>query len=67
MTSIPQASEEVEGVINWRGEIIPIINLGTVLNKKNGEKESDSFVIILEVNKETIGFLTEKDQKHKRN
>ena len=71
MTSIPQASEEVEGVINWRGDIIPIINLGTVLNKKDEEKESDSFVIIVEVNKETIGFLTEKiknireiDSKH---
>ena len=42
MTSIPQASDEVEGVINWRGDIIPIINLGTVLNKKNEEAKASS-------------------------
>ena len=62
LTSVPQTGDEVEGVINWRGDIIPVINLGVVLNKSS-DTETDTkkpFVIIVEVENETIGFLTQK-------
>ncbi|MDC0254390.1 chemotaxis protein CheW [Bacteriovoracales bacterium] len=60
ITPVPQTNEEIEGVINWRGEVIPLLNLGKLLNKETSSKEEKKNVIIVQVKNEIIGFLTDK-------
>lgn len=59
ITKIPNAPEFVEGIINLRGKIIPVIDFRTKLKmiKKNIDK--DSRIIVVEVNSRTIGFIVD--------
>ena len=60
VTPIPQTNEEIEGVINWRGEVIPLLNLGKILNKETTSKEEKKVVIIVQAKNEIIGLLTDR-------
>lgn len=50
---IPQSSEYILGVINFRGKVIPVIDPRTLFGLPKGEYDKDSFIIILEI--ETLG------------
>mgnify|MGYP001306821640 CR=1 FL=1 len=60
ITSIPNAPENVEGVIHLRGEIIPIINLAKIVNKPRSENENQDRFIIAELNQIKIAFRVHK-------
>ncbi len=48
LTPIPNSMDFVEGVINLRGDVIPIINLKKRFNLvDNEEEESDNIIVIL--------------------
>lgn len=59
ITRVPQTEAYVEGIINLRGKVIPIIDL----RKKFGmpEKERDSYtrIVVIDVAGETIGLLVD--------
>ena len=59
ITKIPNAPEYVEGVINLRGRVIPIIDLRIRLKLKKKEYDKDTRIIVVEINKRTVGFIVD--------
>lgn len=61
ITTIPDAPEFIEGVINLRGNIIPIIDLRKRLRLRKAEKKDTSaiWIIILNINGRVAGFIVD--------
>jgi purine-binding chemotaxis protein CheW len=61
ITTIPDAPEFIEGVINLRGNIIPIIDLRKRLRLRKAEKKDASaiWIIILNINGRVAGFIVD--------
>lgn len=56
IVEVPNAHEYVEGIINLRDEVIPVINLAYVLNIKNSETPERDKFIVTELNQIKIAF-----------
>jgi purine-binding chemotaxis protein CheW len=68
MTRIPNAPDYVEGVINLRGQVTTIINLGRrlgFLDEGEGEKEGKR-IIVVEYEGSSIGMLVDNVRDVKR-
>jgi len=50
VTQVPEMPDFVEGVINLRGKVIPVINLGKKLGREEGVSPENSCIIIAETN-----------------
>ncbi len=59
ITKVPNAPHFVEGVINLRGRIIPIIDLRTRLGLPKKEYDKNTRIIVIELNENTIGFIVD--------
>jgi purine-binding chemotaxis protein CheW len=59
-TQIPDTPNYFEGVINLRGEIIPVINLSKKLNFPIIEDNNSTRIIVTDINKETIGLKVDQ-------
>jgi purine-binding chemotaxis protein CheW len=59
ITKIPNAPDFIEGVINLRGKVIPIIDLRTRLNRIRKEHDNNTRVIVVEVSGITVGFIVD--------
>lgn len=59
VTMLPRVPNYVQGIINLRGQIIPIIDIRLRMNKPAAEPSSSSCVIILEVDSIAIGILVD--------
>ncbi len=61
VTTIPNSPEFVEGVINLRGNIIPVIDLRKRLNLYNkDENDSKNWVLLLNVDNRITGFVVDQ-------
>jgi purine-binding chemotaxis protein CheW len=60
ITRVPQSGVEVEGVINLRGHIIPVVDLRTRFGMVKLDSSSESRIIVVDVNDRTIGFVVDK-------
>jgi purine-binding chemotaxis protein CheW len=60
ITRVPQTSSEVEGVINLRGHIIPVVDLRTRFGMPRVETGTESRIIVVDVNGRTVGFVVDK-------
>jgi purine-binding chemotaxis protein CheW len=60
MTRVPQAPEYVLGILNLRGEIVTIIDLGKKLGLKSTELSNKTRNIIVSSNEEHIGLMVEQ-------
>jgi purine-binding chemotaxis protein CheW len=60
ITSVPNSPDFIEGVINLRGNIIPVIELRKRLNlfKKN-RASKDSWILILDIDSRVTGFIVD--------
>jgi len=58
-TEIPTAPDFVEGIINLRGTIAPIIDLRKRLNLEPKELDSDSRIVIAERGDQFIGMIVD--------
>jgi purine-binding chemotaxis protein CheW len=59
-TPIPNSPDFIEGVINLRGNIIPVIDLRRRLNTRaTGSPKTDIWIIILNINKRVVGFIVD--------
>lgn len=56
ITRIPNSSDCIEGVINLRGQVTPVINLGKKLSLDSCQCTR---VIILELNSATLGIMVD--------
>ncbi|MEM6333454.1 MAG: chemotaxis protein CheW [Planctomycetota bacterium] len=59
ITRVPQSPPFVEGVINLRGKIIPVINLRGRFGMDRLENNDDARIIVVEVNDRVIGFTVD--------
>ncbi len=59
MTLVPHAPDHVRGVINLRGEVTTVVDLGKVLGFSPTEIATGSRNIIVRFNEETIGLLVD--------
>lgn len=60
MTRVPQAPEYVMGILNLRGEIVTIVDLGKKLGLKSTEISDKTRNVIVNSNGEHIGLMVEK-------
>ena len=60
MTRVPQAPEYVLGILNLRGEIVTIVDLGKKLRLKSTEMSDKTRNIIVNSNGEHIGLMVER-------
>ncbi len=60
MTRVPQAPDYVLGILNLRGEIITIVDLGKKLGLKSTELNHKTRNIIVNSNGEHIGLMVEQ-------
>ncbi|SHK30835.1 chemotaxis protein CheW [Desulforamulus aeronauticus] len=63
ITSIPRTPHFVEGVINLRGRIIPVIDLGLRFGLGQSQRTQASRIIIVEVSGQTIGMIVDSVQE----
>ncbi|MEG6521239.1 chemotaxis protein CheW [Desulfotomaculum sp. 1211_IL3151] len=63
ITKIPRAPHFVEGVINLRGHIIPVIDLAKRFGLGQNEQTQNSRIIIVEVSGQTIGVIVDLVQE----
>lgn len=59
ITRVPKAAQYVCGVINLRGEVIPVIDLRKKFNLPEGEKNSNTRIIIVSVDDITVGLIVD--------
>ncbi|MCA3006623.1 MAG: chemotaxis protein CheW [Planctomycetaceae bacterium] len=60
LTRVPQSPPEVEGVINLRGKIIPVIDLRKRFALAANEHSEQSRIIVVEVHNRVIGFIVDR-------
>jgi len=59
ITDVPRTPDFVEGVINLRGRIIPVIDLRKRFGLPPGEQTAGSRIIVVEVNGVTVGMTVD--------
>ncbi|MBI9012335.1 MAG: chemotaxis protein CheW [Clostridiales bacterium] len=60
ITKVPDAPTYVEGIINLRGDIIPVINLKKRFNIAETSVSDDTRIIIYSIDGVAIGFLVDE-------
>jgi purine-binding chemotaxis protein CheW len=59
ITKIPNSPEFVEGIINLRGKVIPIVDLRKRLGMPQKEYDNETRFIVVEFSKRVIGFVVD--------
>ncbi|MDF2631394.1 MAG: cheW2 [Symbiobacteriaceae bacterium] len=59
-TPVPEAPPMVEGVIDLRGDIIPVIDLGRLFKTARLKELADSKTIVMEVEGQRAGFVVDE-------
>ncbi len=59
ITKVPNAPDYVEGVINLRGKVIPVINLRKKFALYNKDTDDSSRVIIMDIQGVTYGLVVD--------
>lgn len=60
VTPVPNSPEFVEGVLNLRGNIVPVIDLRKRLNLYNeNSSQKKSWVLILNIDNRVVGFIVD--------
>jgi len=60
LTRVPQSPPEVEGVINLRGKIIPVLDLRKRFGLAESEQNEHSRIIVVEVHGRVLGFIVDR-------
>ena len=60
ITKVPNSPEFVEGVINLRGKIIPIVDLRVRLGFSKIKQSNRTRVVVLDLQTKTIGFIVDE-------
>lgn len=59
VTHVPNSPHYVDGVINLRGKVIPIIDLRTRLGLPRKDHDKDTRIIVVELEGKTVGFVVD--------
>lgn len=59
ITQVPEVPDFIEGVINLRGNVIPIVDLRCRFGIKQAEKTEETRIIVVNVNDKTMGIVVD--------
>lgn len=59
ITKVPRAPAFVEGVINLRGKVIPIIDLRKRFGLFSKPEDKDTRIVVIEINNIIVGFVVD--------
>ncbi len=59
ITKLPQAPSFMEGIINLRGRIIPVVDLRKRFQLPSADANEDTRIIIVEINGQTVGIIVD--------
>lgn len=59
ITKVPRAPEFVEGVINLRGKVIPIVDLRRRFGLATRDHDKHTRIIVIEINQMIVGFVVD--------
>jgi purine-binding chemotaxis protein CheW len=57
ITSVPNAPDYIEGVINLRGRIVPVVDLRKRFGEKVGEPNKKNRIVVVELDGRPIGLI----------
>lgn len=60
ITLLPNAQDFVEGVINLRGRVLPVIDLGKKIGLPVKERSESSRIIVVEIHQNVLGCIVDK-------
>lgn len=63
VTKVPNSPEYVEGIINLRGQVIPIIDLRKRLKMPDKSYSKDTRFIVVEFRNKVVGFIVDSVNK----
>ena len=59
ITKIPNAPAYVEGVVNLRGKVIPIVSLRTKLGLGEADRDKATRIMVVEIEGTILGFIVD--------
>ena len=59
ITKVPKASFYVEGVINLRGRVIPVIDIGKRFGFDKTEKAKNNRIVVIKIKDTTLGIIVD--------
>lgn len=59
VTRVPNAPDYIDGVINLRGKVIPILDLRTRLSMPRKEHDKDTRIVVVELGGRVVGFVVD--------
>lgn len=59
LTRVPQAQVDVQGVINLRGQVLPVVDLGGRLGFGATEKTREARVVVVQRANDSVGLLVD--------
>ncbi|NTU59464.1 MAG: chemotaxis protein CheW [Deltaproteobacteria bacterium] len=59
ITRVPHAPPFVEGVINLRGQVIPVVDLRSRFGLPPGERDKSTRIVVVELPGKVVGFLVD--------
>ena len=62
-TRIPNAPDYIKGVINLRGEVIPVIDLRDKLGMKSEAFSENSRIIVVKINEIVVGLIVDSSSE----
>ncbi len=63
VTRVPNAPSHIDGVINLRGKVIPVIDLRSCLGFARKEHDQHTRIIVIEVRSKVVGLVVDQVQK----
>ncbi|MFN0131822.1 MAG: chemotaxis protein CheW [Phycisphaerales bacterium] len=60
LTAVPESPKGVEGVINLRGRIIPVLDLRRVFGMQPTERNEHNRIVVVEVHSTVVGFIVDR-------
>jgi len=60
ITRVPRSENHIEGVVNLRGNIIPIINLHKKFNLQSEGNEEDKRIIVFQLDDLKVGIIVDE-------
>lgn len=59
ITRLPRAPEFVEGVINLRGKVIPVVDMKKRFGLEQRERTKASRIVVVDIGEQTIGMIVD--------
>ena len=59
ITAVPETANFVEGVINIRGKVIPVVDLRKRFGLEHGEASKDNRIVVIDIASQSIGMVVD--------